>query len=38
VYGPEILEGINKVFAKESANVRATVLVVDVDRMNLKYA
>lgn len=38
VYGPEILERINKVFANESANVRDTVLVVDDDRMNLKFA
>lgn len=38
VYGPEILERINKVFANESANVKDTVLVVDDDRMNLKFA
>ena len=38
VYGPEMLERINKVFANESANVKDTVLVVDDDRMNLKFA
>ncbi len=38
VYGPEMLERINKVFANESENVKDTVLVVDDDRMNLKFA
>ena len=38
MYGPEMLERINKVFANESANVKDTVLVVDDDRMNLKFA
>lgn len=38
VYGPEILERINKVFAGSFADSKDTVLVVDDDRMNLKFA
>lgn len=38
MYGPEILERINKVFANAAANAKDTILVVDDDRMNLKFA
>lgn len=38
LYGPEILERIKKVFAKEDASAKDTVLVIDDDRMNLKFA
>ena len=38
VYGPEILERIKKVFTKVAANTKDTILVVDDDRMNLKFA
>ena len=38
LYGPEILERIKKIFAKEEASAKDTVLVIDDDRMNLKFA
>ena len=38
MYGPETLERIRKAFAKEDANTKETILVIDDDRMNLKLA
>ena len=38
LFGPEILERIKKVFAKEQVCDKETVLVIDDDRMNLKFA
>ena len=38
VYGPELLERIKDVFAKETTASKDTILVIDDDRMNLKLA
>lgn len=38
LFGPEILKRIKKVFAKEQVCDKETVLVIDDDRMNLKFA
>lgn len=38
MYGPEILERIKKVFAKNDLNAKETILVIDDERMNLKLA
>lgn len=38
VYGPEMLERVNKAFADAETDSRDTILVVDDDRMNLKLA
>lgn len=38
LYGPELLERVKKLFARDEACRKETVLVIDDDRMNLKFA